>query len=76
MVDALASGASDRKVVEVQVLSAAPPESLTDRASRRGDALSVLARDGMRLMDSPNRASYNSANIEQHSPASGVPDRI
>ena len=41
LVDALASGASSRKGVEVQVLSAAPPESRGDKAFSKGSALSV-----------------------------------
>ena len=35
LVDALASGASSRKGVEVQVLSAAPPDNLTEKGRLR-----------------------------------------
>src|SRR5437867_6125979 len=59
MADALVSGASDRKVVEVQLLSAAPPTS-TDR-DRRPKAVSSTAPAATSAIRSARRRPNRSA---------------
>ena len=60
LVDALASGASSRKGVEVQVLSAAPLENHTDMVIPKGDLLDVFREASWTPLSSRHTIHVNS----------------